>query len=353
MKETAKEVDKYTLEFLDKLKKEDKNLPSEIVAHLPQLRMSLHGTPKLRSVLGRLIYESIKSKGNWKEILPILSAIELYSISTYVLDDIFDNQPVRQNDSATWKKYGLNNAIIAGILQRDIAVKFFYNLDTSEEKLFKIIKLFEQADYSLYIGQYLNEKMISKINEKYYLERTSLLGSENPVMCKMIGIFCDSPEKKLDILEKIGRFFVLNAMMRNDFTNYISEKIKDKSTTTALKGKTFEDIRKGLWTYPIIHFFSKSSAKQKDKDFLLGVLGNWEATENDLLRAVNLLIKYGSIKSFVDFIIKHKKEAIVYVKNNFKDKKTINNFDSFFQLFENVKTYYNLMKKIDYSIARA
>jgi len=57
MKETAKEVDKYTLEFLDKLKKENGDLPFEIITHLPKLRMSLHRVPKLRSVLGRIVYE--------------------------------------------------------------------------------------------------------------------------------------------------------------------------------------------------------------------------------------------------------------------------------------------------------
>ena len=343
MKETAKEVDKYTLEFLDKLKKENKNLPFEIVAHLPQLRMSLHGVPKLRSVLGRLIYESIKPTGNWKEILPILSAIELYSISTYVLDDIFDNQPIRQNDLATWKKYSLNEGIITGILQRDIGVKILLTLNISKNKLFEIIRFYEEADYLLYLGQYLNEKMTINIDEEYYLKRTGLLGSENPAMCKMIGIFCNSNQKTLNILEKVGKYFVLNAMMRNDFTNYIPEKIKTKSTTTALKGKTFEDIKKGLWTYPIIHFLTKSSAKQEDKEFLLKILGNWEATEDELLRVIKLFIKYNSIKSFVDFILRYEKEAIDYIKNNFKNKEAIENFKFFFQLFENIKSYYKVM----------
>lgn len=347
MKETAKEVDKYTLEFLDKLQKENKDIPFEIVAHLPQLRMSLHGVPKIRSTFGRLLFELMNPNDNWKQILPILSAIEIYAVSTYVLDDIFDNQPVRQNDLATWKKYSLNDAIIAGILQRDVTVKILLHLDIPKNKLFEIIKLFEQADYSLYIGQYLNEKMISSVKEKDYVKRCTALTHENPAMARMIGIICNLDNKKLDVAEELGRKFGTLAMMRNDFMNLVPEEIKIKTTTSALKGKTFEDIRKGLWTYPIIHFLTKSLAKQEDKEFLLKSLGNWEATEDELLRLVKLFIRYNSIKSFADFILKYKEDIIDYIKNNFENKNAIKNLNSFFQLFENVKPYYNLMKKID------
>jgi len=346
MKKTAKEVDKYTLDFLDKLKKENEDIPYEAVAHLPKLRMSLHGVPKIRSTFGRLLFELIDPNNDWKQILPILSAIEIYGISTYVLDDIFDNQPIRQNDLATWKKYGLNNAIISGILQRDISVKILLQLDTSKDKLFEIVKIFEQADYSLYIGQYLNEKMTSKIKEEDYVKRCTFLTCENPAMARMIGIICNLDDKELDIIEVFGRKFGTIAMMRNDFMNLVPEEIKTKTATSALKEKTFEDLRKGLWTYPIIHFLTKSSAKQEDKNFLLkSVLGNWEATEDELLKTIKLLIKYNSIKSFVDFILKYKKEIIDYINNNFNNKEGIKKFDSFFQLFENVKVYNKLMEE--------
>jgi len=345
MKETAKEVDKFTLEFLDKLKKQNKNMPYEVIAHLPNLRMSLHGVPKIRSTFGRLVFELINPNDDWKQILPILSAIEIYAISTYVLDDIFDNQSVRQNDLATWKKYSLNDAIIAGILQRDIGIKILLQLNIPKDKLLEIIKLFEEADYSLYIGQYLNEKMTSKIKEEDYAKRCTALTHENPAMARMIGIICNLDDKKLDIVEEFGRKFGTLAMMRNDFMNLVPEETKTKTTTSALKGKTFEDIRKGLWTYPIIHFLIKSSAKQKEKEFLLELLGNWEATEDELLKVTNLFIKYDSIKSFAEFILKYKEETFKYVKSNFENKEVIKNLHSFFQLFENIKSYFKLMKE--------
>jgi geranylgeranyl pyrophosphate synthase len=346
MKEVGTEIDKYTLDFLKKLER-DKDFPSEIVLHLPRLRIKIDGIPKIRSSFGKLIYELINPGGNWKEILPILSTIEIYAISTYVLDDIFDKQPIRQNDLATWKKFNITSAIIAGILQRDIGIKILSELKVSKEKLLQIIQLYEEADYLLYIGQNINEKMTStKITEKDYVKRCAAITQENPAMARMIGIVTGVNNEELNVIEELGRKFGTLAMMRNDFMNLVPEKVKAKTATVALKGKTYEDIRKGLMTYPIIYFLTNSKATKKDKDFILKALGNWEAPEKDLLKVIKLLVESGSILSYIEFMMQYKKDMSSYIKINFQNKLAIKNINSFLELFENVKPYYKLMNQI-------
>jgi len=306
--ETAREVDRFTIDYLNKLKEQDKNFPHTLVSHLPLLRMSPEGIQKMRAPIGRLTYELISERKNWKEILPILAGTEIYAISTYVLDDIFDNQPVRQNDLATWKKYGISNAIIAGILQRDITIKLLFELKISEEKLLEIIRLYEEADYKLYIGQALNEEMKRGTKLEDYIKIRSLLTSEFPAMIVSIGIICNLKKEKLKLLQELGQKLGILALMRNDFMSYVPEEIKEKGQTIAMKGKTFEDARKGLWTFPIIDFLTNPEISNQEKQKVLNVLEKEEVTEEEIKDLIRLLIKYKSFDRFRDFMNFYEKE---------------------------------------------
>ena len=345
MKETAREVDKYSLEFLDKLKQENKDLPFEIVEHLPKLRMSHEYIVKTRCVFYRLIYELIKPKGNWKEILPILVAGELYAISTDVLDDIFDNQPVRQNSQTTWKKFGINKAIIAAILQRDICIKLLQKLNIPKNRMAEVLSSFEELDYKLYTGQYLNEQLKSNSTYNDYLKRTNLICIDPLYMVKILSIYLGIDKKSRNKIEILAKKWGTLSMMHNDFLNLVPEDIKTKTKTIAAKEKTFEDIRKGLWTYPVIHFFNK--APHNEKECALKILGDWDASTKDILQFIELLEKNDSLMVFVKYILDFKNEFISYIDENFKNYK-ISNKDrliKFIRLHETVTNYYKLMKE--------
>lgn len=338
--ETNQVVDDFTLKFLKKLK-QDKDFPYKAVSHLPVLRM---GVPKVRCVLLRLIYESIKPKEDWEEILPLAAALELYGNSTYVLDDIFDNQHVRIGDSATWKKFGLSKAIIAGIIQRDIAARMASGCFKNNPKD-KTLDYFEEMDYFLYIGQYLNEDLLEESSFKDYERRTRLISIDPYYFSKIILDNLKISKKKKELLNKLAYNWRYLAMIRNDFMNLSLEEIKRKSKTKMLQGKTFEDLKKGLWVWPIIYFFKKAKTKSMEKKFIKAILGNRNAKEKDLLRVVRILIKTNSLKAFLEYIRDRKKETINLIKDNmrgFEKKKWLD----FIKLTENINVYYREMKKL-------
>lgn len=345
MKETAKEVDRYTLEFLDELGKKDKDLPIKIVAHLPKLRMSFEGITKSRSAFYRLIYELIKPKGSWKEILPIIAVGELYAISTYVLDDIFDNQPIRQNSQTTWQKFSVNEAIIAAILQRSICVKLLHKLNITGNYLADILISFEELDYKLYLGQHLNENLKSDIGYDDYLKRSHLISIDPLYIVRIMSIYLGIDKKIKDKLEIIAKNWGILSMMHNDFLNLVPEDIKTKTKTLASKGKTFEDIRKGLWTYPIIHFLNNANAEEKK--YALKTINDWNTSDGSILKLIELLNKTNSLNTFVKHILNFKNELIFYVNKNFEDFDISNktNLISFIKLHETITNYYKLINQ--------
>lgn len=339
IKETNQKIDDFTLKFLKKLKK-DKVFPYSPVSHLPILRMNI---PKARCALLRLLYESAKSDGDWEEIIPLAAALELYGNSTYVLDDIFDNQYARIGDSATWQKFGLNKGIIVGIIQRDVAAKmalerFKNNPDN------KILEYFEEMDYFLYLGQYLNEDLLENSTFENYRKRTELISIDPYYFSKMLLNNLKISKKEKDLFDNIVSKWRYLAMIRNDFMSLSPEEIKRQARTKMLQGKTFEDIRKGLWVWPIIYFFRKAKASSKEKKFVKTILGNEKAGKKDLLEVVRILMKTGSLKAFLKHIKDKEKEIIGLVKSNltgFERRKWID----FVVLAENVNTYYREIKK--------
>jgi len=339
IKETNQKVDDFTLKFFEKFKK-DKKFPYKPISHLPFLRIN---TPKMRCVLLRLVYESANSNENWEEIIPLAAALELYGNSTYVLDDIFDNQSIRGGDMATWKKFGLAKGIITGIIQRDLAVTMASKYFKKNSKA-RVFECFEKMDYFLYLGQYLNENLLEKSTFEDYKERTELMSIDPYYFSKMILDEVNTTRHKKGFLDELTSKWRYLAMIRNDFMNLSLEEIKKQSKTKMLKGKTFEDLRKGLWIWPIIYFFKKAKTTTKERKFVKTILGNQRASKKDLLEIVRILINTGSLKAFLKHIKETEDEMIGLVKNKLKGLEKKKWID-FIRLAENINIYYREMKK--------
>jgi len=331
MKETAEKVDYYILDKLSELKQEDKKL-YEIVSDLVITRKD---KPKLRSTLGRIVYEILGGK-DWHDIVPILGFMELSTISTYILDDIIDKQPERDGEVATWKKAGLNYGIIAGSLQSFLSIKMLSDLKLEDNIKLKILNLANQMWEVLWKGEGKNEYMKDGTTVEKYIERCyEICGIMFETVTKMSALACNSKEDDTNLLGNIGKLFGIGVMIRNDLTIFLPEEIMRKKSK-ALSRRSFEDVRKGLWTYPIICAINKAQKIDKTKIKLL--LGKRDTSEKELLNLTKLLIDLGCIDATLDLITYYKQKGLNNVERLDESEYRLYLIE-LFELLENTRKY--------------
>ncbi|MFA6096155.1 MAG: polyprenyl synthetase family protein [Candidatus Paceibacterota bacterium] len=330
MKNTAEDIDKYLIEKLEELEKEDRLL-HESVSRLVSLRRN---KPKLRATLGRLIYEYCGGK-NWHDILPLLGFMELSTISTYVLDDIIDSQPEREGKIATHEEFGLNYGIIAGSLQAFISIKLLSDLKIKDCSKLKILTLANQMWEILWVGEGINEDMKDDTTAAKYIERCyKICGVMFETMAKTSAIAADSSDREVEQFGEIGRVFGTGVMARNDLTCFLPEEIMRKNSK-ALSRISFEDVRKGIWTYPIICAMEK---EESDKAQIRKLLGNKKASGEELLDLTKTLIRLGCIDETLDLITSYKLKGLDRVDRlNESDPKAY--LVELFELLENTREY--------------
>lgn len=343
MDETAEVVDKVTLDSLEYLKEIDsrwKNLNTklyEIVSHLPLLRKG----KKARQTLVRLAFESVSNK-DWKKdnIVPsIASALETLATSTYVIDDILDNQPERNAEDSTWKKYGLNLGILAGYLQDNISQRILRKgIEPLEDKVkIKLLDLYAETIREINEAQVLNEFMKKGTTIEQYLERTykaTGIHFENPAL--MSAIIGNASDKELEILRKIGKNIGIAYFVRNDLFNYIPQEVIMARNSKALKRTSYEDLKKGLWTYPIIWLMNNGSTRDKEK--IQSRLGKRGLNNEELIDTTNILIESGAASATIGFIDNYRKKVREQIKKlkESRAKKLLFTYDN---MFDNAKEY--------------
>ncbi len=331
MNHTAMEIDEYIIRHLVKLRKEDKKL-YDVVSHLIALRK---GKPKLRATFGRLIYETF-SNSNWHKILPLLAFMELSTIATYVLDDIIDDQPEREARVATWRKFGLNYGIVGGSLQTFISIQMLFDLELKEKIKLKILSKAIEMWEVLWEGEGENEHMKKSTTINKYLERCyKLCAVMFESVAKMSAMAAGAKKGEIIFAEELGKIFGMAVMIRNDLTIFLPENIM-RARSTALSRRSFEDVRKGIWTYPIICVMKKGT--QEEKFSINSLLGKKEAKEKELLGITKILFRTGCIEDSLDMISFYKQKALDYA-NRVKKKKQKELFIELFQILENTRIY--------------
>lgn len=336
MKNTAKDIDSYTIEKLEVLKKEDEPLHNA-VSHLVILRKD---KPKLRSTLGRLVYEYHGGK-DWHQILPILGFMELSTISTYVLDDIIDNQPEREGKKATHKEFGTNNAIIAGSLQSFISIKLLSELKLKDNPKLKIFMLANQMWETLWLGEGRNEYMKDGTTTEKYIKRCyEICGVMFETVAKMSAVSMGCEDNEIEKIGEIGKIFGIGVMIRNDLTSFLPE-VTMRNKSKALSRPSFEDVKKGIWTFPIISAMKKDEC---DKTQIRNLLGTNNASEEELLNLTKTLTNLGCINETLDMISLYKSKGLNYV-NKLNDCQSKSYLTELFGLLENTRSYVEEYKK--------
>ncbi len=308
MKAASRVSDIHTLRLLDCLRTEGRDI-FEYTSHLPGLRNGGADNPKTRNSLGILIYRCLTDDEVLERLLPALSFIELSTISTYVLDDIIDNQSIRQTDKSTWKKYGTNKAIIAGSLQTFVSIKVLNRLDVSDSDKLKVIDLAHHMWTRLWVGEGFNEEMKDGTNLEEYLGRCyDLCGVMFDVVSQISAICAGSSAKDIQLASDIGKNYGMATMIRNDLADLMPGL---RARSKALSKHPFEDVRKGIWTYPIIHAMGAAGANEKE--IIRNTLGKVCGRQQHL-ELCKLLEECGSIIATLDLITKYREHANERIK---------------------------------------
>ncbi len=341
MKETSEKIDEYTLKFISE-KIKDKQI-KQVTLHLPRI---MANKPKITATFGRIIYELLCDK-DFEEVIPILASIELAHTSTYVLDDIIDNQPKRWDKKATWKEFGLNYGIVAGNLQAFLSKNMIHYSKLDYMSIVKISKLIDEMWTILWIGEGKNEEMKDKTTMKEYIQRCyEIAGIMLSCAAKMVVISCNKNNKEIEEIGKIGEFYGIGAMIRNDLMDLIPQEIIKKSKTKALLRYGYEDVKKGLWTFPIIS--AMKLANTKEKKYIESILGKQKANSKELIRITKIVIDCGAVEETLNLITKYKEKAKDIANKLFLDSEKKTLLLDFLEQLENSRSYFKRFKKSSY-----
>ncbi|MEM1611158.1 MAG: polyprenyl synthetase family protein [Sulfolobales archaeon] len=235
------------------------------------------------------------------------ASIEILHNFTLVHDDIMDRDEFRRGVPTTHRVYGENMAILAGDLlfaKSYEAMTRLYDLGVESEKVLKAIKTLTWASITVAEGQAMDLEFASAsdVYEEKYIEmiykKTSALFMASAYIGGILG---GAPEEDLVRLWNCFKSAGIAFQIRDDLIGLLG----DPSVT----GKpVLSDLREGKKTIMVIYALSKLG--RDEREYLLGVLGNRNASREDLERARDLIVGVGGVKYAEELIRRYVDDAL-------------------------------------------
>ena len=171
------------------------------------------------------------------------AAFEYLHVATLVHDDVIDRAAQRRNRAATWRKYGLQGAILAGDWLHARAMALVGELAGGEG-----LQVFSQATQAMVDGEFLQLRWQGDpaiLEETYFAiidRKTSRLLS---AVCEIGAIFAGAPDRPRQALARYGRALGTAFQVKDDLLDYQG----DASRTGKAVGQDFVE---GKMTLPLI-----------------------------------------------------------------------------------------------------
>lgn len=269
----------------------------------------------LRPYLVRLGFE-LAGGSNWIDIAPACAAVEIFNISTYQANVVFDNKTGICSDLQK------NNQFISSMISRELAIDTIQKLRKcyGESIISKIVDGFHMINSDIYIGQYydlnvltLNNLTLSMPEDEYlplYIQRCEKLSGNFISLCLEIGCLLGGCNDYLFYtLKKIGILLGTAGQMVNDISDFIPPNIY-----TSVYKTSYNDFKMGKITYPYFVLLKNSSKEQRQK-FL-------DKRKQADIGEMSLLVEYfyrsgslGKTKKLIISLYKQLKREIRKIKN--------------------------------------
>ena len=259
LKETARAVDPFVSQFIQKRYSGDFNLAERL-----QSRYRF-GNPQLRPAQVRLAYELVGGR-EWNGIVPACASMEVKDTAYYCLDDVLDSE----GDKSLILLGGVFLTMSYAMLT-DLFEKF------SSEQVKEITDEVARLD-SQNANAALIDLNLKRPDRELYLQKARGYNFWEHAL-KIGAILGEASLEERDKLSIAGRNIGTGYIIANDTWDF---------------GKKLEDFRAGKYTLPVIYAFENVS--EKDRGFLKSLFGEENLSAKQIEDVRKIFVKSGAIE---------------------------------------------------------
>ncbi|MCC6062365.1 MAG: polyprenyl synthetase family protein [Desulfurococcales archaeon] len=299
-------LDEFAKDFLPRVERYIDQIIRTDIDHLEKASKHLikAGGKRLRPLMLGLFTKAFD--GNLENAAIAGAAVEILHNFTLVHDDIMDRDQFRRGVPTTHVVFGEPMAILAGdyLYAKAYRALLWLKDRVDDHKLVKIIDLLNKASEIVAEGQALDLTLPSyhEVSEEQYIDMIYRKTSSLFMAAAGIGVMLGrSSEQDVEKAIEYARYAGIAFQIRDDILGLLG----DPSVT----GKpVLNDLREGKRTILVIHAFKEAS--DFDKNEMLRIIGNKEASIKDLEKAKDLVIKYGGVKKAEDLAKSYLEKAL-------------------------------------------
>lgn len=217
---------------------------------------------RIRPFLIRAAYEGLGRQ--FSDVLTVCAGIELLQASTLVIDDVFDESPMRNAKPSIFGKWGAKRAFAAGTFMSAEALALVAQALAQSKQLqnhFRVVVLLQRTHSAIYAGQFADVDYAGRtsVSESDYTSMISATTGEFIKASLVIGgVLRGASPRVISILKKAGRDLGLAYQLRDDVIDLIGD---PKCTGKPLAG----DVRERKMRLPVIHALEKLRGRNRGR----------------------------------------------------------------------------------------
>ncbi len=280
------------------------------VQHIP-----MAGGKRLRPILAMLTADAVSNSG--EKALPFGVTLELIHNFTLLHDDVMDKDELRRGVKTVHVLFDEATAINAGDVLFARAFETLTTTDVDGTVLRRLVREVAEAVRNIGEGQQLDKDFENRtdISEKDYLKmieyKTARLFQ---IAAKGGAMIADGTEEQIQSMADYGRLLGMGFQIWDD---YLDLKADEK-----LLGKPVgSDIKNGKRTLIVVHALER--LELDDKEVFLSVLGDHNASQQEVGKAIEILDNTGSTayaeQMALDFAKKSKELLYVLPESEHRD----------------------------------
>ncbi|UCE37070.1 MAG: polyprenyl synthetase family protein [Thermoplasmata archaeon] len=253
----------------------------EAIRHIP-----MAGGKRLRPVLAMLTADSISECGD--KVIPFGVSLELIHNFTLLHDDVMDKDSLRRGVETVHVLFDEATAINAGDVLFARAFETLSTTDVSDAVIRDLVREVAGAVRNIGEGQQLDKDFEQRtdITEEDYLKmieyKTARLFQ---IASKGGAMIAQGTQEQVNAMSEYGKLLGMGFQIWDDFL--------DLKADESLLGKPVgSDIKNGKRTLMVVHALARLEGQERDTFF--GVLGNQNASSDDVQGAIALMDKVGS-----------------------------------------------------------